>query len=327
MPTILLALEDRLAVATGPDRRIETSDALAGHAPRALAAAGGAIFCATHGHGVWRSADGGRSWSRTEQDGLRDARVTAIAADGDMVLCGTEPSAVWRSDDAGVSWHPLPPLTTLPSAPEWSFPPRPDTHHVRALLIDPYRPERCYVAVEAGALVRTLDGGATWIDRADGAPRDTHTLRLHPLDSGRLYAAAGDGYFESRDHGATWERPRNGLDHHYMWSVAAHPRHAELRVVSAAAGPRQAHDAASADARLYRRTRLSEWEPCAVGLPPAAGTTAYVLRNDPVEPDGFWLACNHGVYRSVNAGESWTRWPADWPAALARQRVADLLII
>ncbi|HWC16283.1 MAG TPA: hypothetical protein VG498_04685 [Terriglobales bacterium] len=36
----------------------------------------------------------------------------------------------------------------------------------------------------------------------------------------RLYSAAGDGYFESRDGGDTWQRFEKGLQHRYLWSIA-----------------------------------------------------------------------------------------------------------
>ena len=127
--------------------------------------------------------------------------VTAVRYDprSDVWWLGTEPTAVYRSPD-GESWGRLPDLTTLASSDEWSFPPRPHTHHVRWLEPDPVRDGRWYVAVEAGALIRTDDAGATWRDRVSGARRDTHELAVHP-ETGRLYCAAGDGYAESTDGG------------------------------------------------------------------------------------------------------------------------------
>lgn len=50
-------------------------------------------------------------------------------------------------------------LTKLPSASTWSFPPRPETHHVRWIGIDPHDAHHLYVAIEADVLVRSLDDG------------------------------------------------------------------------------------------------------------------------------------------------------------------------
>jgi hypothetical protein len=331
---LLVALEDCLVVARGHGSDWRVATRLDGRAPRSLAAAAQVILCGCRGHGVWRSTDAGERWSAAGDGALDDARVMAVAAGEDrsaggepriVAYCGTEPSAVWRSDDGGASWRRLDGLMELPSSAEWSFPPRPDTHHVRCIALDPELTDRLYVCIEAGALVRSTDGGATWHDRTAGGPRDTHALFVHPRDHGRLYSAAGDGYFESRDHGETWERPRDGLAHDYMWSVVAHPREPELRIVSAAAGPREAHDAARAESVVYRRSRMGEWNPCMEGLPEPLGTTAPVLASDPREPDRVWLASNRGVFVSHDFGIRWHALALDMPAELAAQRVKALL--
>src|SRR5437773_4016419 len=85
-----------------------------------------------------------------------------------------------------------------------SFPPRPQTHHVRWIEADVSVADRVFVAIEAGALVRTFDGGRIWRDRVRGGPYDTHTAMTHPFAPGRIYSAAGDGYYERTDAGRWW---------------------------------------------------------------------------------------------------------------------------
>src|SRR4051812_43917097 len=96
--------------------------------------------------------------------------MAASPVERDVLWVGTEPSEVWRSADAGTTWEQTSRLETLPSSSEWSFPPRPDTHHVRWIACHPLEPERLWVAIEAGALVSTIDGGRTWRDRVAGGP-------------------------------------------------------------------------------------------------------------------------------------------------------------
>jgi hypothetical protein len=97
----------------------------------------------------------------------------------EIVFAGTEPSAIFASDDACKAWHQLPTFLNLPSAAEWSFPPRPETHHVRYILPDPHIRSRLHVAIEAGALLRSEDGGKTWRDRISGA-QETRNPRGPP---------------------------------------------------------------------------------------------------------------------------------------------------
>jgi photosystem II stability/assembly factor-like uncharacterized protein len=288
------------------------------------------LYAGTLGAGLWRSADAGRTWSPVGGDLPHDV-VTAVAVDpterGAVLYAGTEPSTISRSDDGGDSWRPLPALLELPSADHWSFPPKPDTHHVRWIETDPHRPNKLYVAIEAGALVRSEDGGETWTDRVAGGPIDTHTLAAHPTASGRLYSAAGDGYFESRDGGDSWTRMMDGLRHRYLVSVAVDPAEPETVVVSAASGPHVAYSPANAEAYIYRKAAGAAFELAMDGLPAADGTVTSRLATAADEPGVFYAANNHGVFRSQDGGRSWRALPVDWPPEAFGGGVAALAVI
>src|SRR3989442_14589260 len=123
-------------------------------------------------------------------------------------------------------------LRALPSSQSWGFPPRPETHHVRWIETDPAVAKRVFVAIEAGALVRTLDGGLTWLDRGRGGPIDTHTAATHTMAPGRVYSAAGDGYFESDDAGESWLRQVVGSQARYLVGCAVGPTDSVNRIVA-----------------------------------------------------------------------------------------------
>jgi photosystem II stability/assembly factor-like uncharacterized protein len=299
-------------------------------------------FVGTVESGVHRTSDGGDTWERVAP-GIDD-RVTSLAVsahDPDTVWAGTEPSAVYRSTDGGDSWEPLPPLTDLPSESSWAFPPRPHTHHVRWLESDPHDPERLYVAIEAGALVRTADaltaaagdgadGTETWQDRPDGARYDNHTLATHPDAEGRLYTAAGDGYAQSEDGGDTWEYPQSDLDHGYVWGLAVPRSDPDTVVVSAASGARSAHSVSAAEAYVYRTTdagrgESTEWHRAMDGLPEPEGTVRSLL----AAAGGRVLFAlnNRGLYRSADAGAPWERVPLAWPDAYESQTPHGLAVV
>ena len=204
-------------------------------------------------------------------------------------------------------------LRALPSAGTWSFPPRPHTHHVRWIEADVSVADRVFVAIEAGALVRTFDGGRTWRDRAGGGPYDTHTAATHPLAPGRIYSAAGDGYFESTDAGDSWSSPDDGLKHLYLVSVAVDPADPDTVIVSATDGPGSAYSPHSAEAYVYRKTSLQRWELSMSGLPDANGTTASHFATHPGQPGVIYAANNRGLFRSDDAGRSWKALDLPWP--------------
>jgi len=266
----------------------------------------GRAWCGTHRSGVFRTDDGGTSWQSAGLAGRQITSVTASPADASVVWIGTEPSEVWRSADAGTTWEQTSDLETLRSSPEWSFPPRPDTHHVRWIACHPHDPERLWVAIEAGALVSTIDGGRTWRDRVPGGPWDTHELAVHPKAPEALRVSAGDGYFESDDGGGTWLSPRIGLEVGYLRSVAIDPDDPEIVIVSASSGPYSAYVAGRSDGRVYRRVGRGRWERVRDGWPEAPSTVAPLLCGGRIAGE-LWAADERGVHRSDDSGKSWHR--------------------
>jgi photosystem II stability/assembly factor-like uncharacterized protein len=266
----------------------------------------GRAWCGTHHGGVFRSDDGGRSWTPVGLEGRLIMAVAASAADPDLVWAGTEPSEVWRSRDAGTAWEQASRLATLSSSPGWSFPPKPQTHHVRWIACHPVAPTRLWVAIEAGALVSTIDGGGTWRDRVPGGPYDTHELAIHEKAPDTLRVSAGDGYFESHDAGATWRSPAAGLEVGYLRSVAIDPDDPAVVLVSASSGPHSAYVAGRSDGRLYRRVGDGSWERVRDGWPEPPATIAPLLCAGTTAGE-LWAADERGVHRSDDSGRRWRR--------------------
>jgi len=320
MSSLLIAAPERLLIARqAAGWSVETH--LDGSSPDCLAVDPHdptRLYCGTAGHGLYRSTDGGHTWSRAGP-GIPHAEISAVAVsptEGSrslgVVYAGTNPSSLYRSEDGGEKWQELSAMLSLPSASEWSFPPRPETHHVRWIEPDPKVKGRVYVAIEAGALVRTFDGGQTWSDRVSDGPYDTHTAATHPRLPGRVYSAAGDGYFLSEDAGDSWSGFDQGLRHHYLVGVGVDPVDPDTVLVSAASGPGLAYRSHRADATVYRRVGDDPFVPAMQGLPPARGTVASLFSTDP-QVGAIFAANNRGVFRSTDGGSSWTALDVDWP--------------
>lgn len=330
MTTLYAAFEDRvLRLSNGPGswrlRSILADsdvDALAAH-PEASER----VLVGTVGDGIHRSEDSGESWERVGA-GTVDDRVTTLASDPSnprRFYAGTEPSRVYVTADAGEIWTPLEGLTDLPSASNWAFPPRPSTHHVKWIEVAPDDPERFYVAIEAGALVRSFDGGETWEDRVPTGRRDTHTMTTHPDAPERAWAAAGDGFAVSDDRGDTWTYPQEGLDHRYCWSVAVDPADPERLLLSAATGPRTAHTAGAAESYVYRRTEGGPWEVAGNGLPHGDGMLRPLLAGGH-EAGEAYLVTNLGAWRTEDMGGRWEALDVAWPEELENQTIRGLAL-
>ncbi|MFN8512596.1 MAG: hypothetical protein U0841_08410 [Chloroflexia bacterium] len=205
------------------------------------------VYVGTFGDGVYRTLDGGTTWAQVG-DGIPHKRVLSVAispchrANGRLaVYVGTEPSNLYRSEDDGASWQALPALTELPSAPTWSFPPRPYTSRAsgsRRTTTIPALPRGDRVG-RRDALVRwwgDLGGSQAWfvprLARA-GDPREGSRSGVR---------GGGDGVALSVDGGDSWSPVDAGMDRHYSWGLRGRCCRSRPWYVSASYGARYAHD-------------------------------------------------------------------------------------
>ena len=158
------------------------------------------------------------------------------------------------------------------------------------------------VAIEAGAMLRTDDGGTSWQDRVASSPYDTHSLIADPTDSRHLVSAAGDGCFESHDGGASWEPLMAGLEQTYCWSVAVHPSSPETLLLSASEFASTAHNPRSAQSFIYSRVGQHAWQLSMDGLSSLSKARIPVIAAGNREPNAFYLAAEGRIYRSSNGG-------------------------
>jgi photosystem II stability/assembly factor-like uncharacterized protein len=110
------------------------------------------LFTAVGSAGVFRSADGGRSWNPA---GLEGRSVRDLVWLGPILYAATD-EGLFRSDDAGQKWVLATGLAARPAA-QLIFPLAPDSGL------------EAFLATEDG-IVHTADGGAHW--KAAGAPED-----------------------------------------------------------------------------------------------------------------------------------------------------------
>jgi hypothetical protein len=217
------------------------------------------VYVGTRGSGLWKSTDGGSHWENLNLPQSDVFSVAVSPADGSL-YAGCEPSRLWRSRDGGKNWTALDRMLQLPSAPTWSFPPRPWTSHVRWIAPHPKEADRLLVGIELGGVLLTEDGGESWHDQRPGSQRDVHALTWHPLEANRAYEAGGGGAAWSHDGGMTWQTVKEGSDRHYTWGLAVDPRDPDTWFISASTGPGPAHGGLNAQACIFRWRGDGPWQ-------------------------------------------------------------------
>jgi photosystem II stability/assembly factor-like uncharacterized protein len=274
----------------------------------------GRVYVGTFDNGLNSSGDAGGTW-RHDADALDDRRVMSVAvspshreAGISVAYAGTEPSNLYRSEDGARSWQRLPALRDLPSEPNWSFPPRPWTHHVSTIALHPTDPDRLAVGIELGGVMRSRDGGATWIDHNPRAHSDAHRLLTHPLAPDRLYETAGQGIARSPDGGDSWARLEDGLDRRYAWAQAIDPADPDLWYASVSRSAFAAHGPGDGQAHLWR-SRGDDWVAVDTwGDSPELRRMPYALTALLGQPDKLLVGLRGGTLLfSDDAGDSWTR--------------------
>jgi photosystem II stability/assembly factor-like uncharacterized protein len=308
------------------------------------------LYCGTYGRGLWRSLDAGENWepiaAPSAIEPLRDTVIpyphimsltvsTKKSEQGyGVVYAGTEPSALFYSEDGGDTWKELEGIQNLPSKLLWSYPPRPHTHHVHWIETNPSDTNQLFAAIEYGAFLRSLDEGKHWEDRKFNGPLDTHTFALHPKAPGRIYVAAGDGfhqpgrgYAESRDSGATWHYPNQGLHYQYLYTLAVDSGNPDIMLVGASENPITAHAPHQAHSTIFRKEREQPWEEVRNGLPPADGSIVPTLAAHPSKAGVFFALNNLGLFYSEDTGLTWNRLDISWKQKFKQQHPFVLVVI
>ena len=271
------------------------------------------VYVGTLDDSLHASDDDGETWHEA-WNGIEDRRIPTVSVSHShihnnmsVIYAGTEPSNLYRSEDGGKTWQLLPELRRLPSEPRWSFPPRPWTHHVSTIALHPTDPDSLFVGIELGGVMRTRDGGSTWIDHDPQAPSDTHQLLTHPLAPERVYEVAGQGIAVSSNRGESWRRVDSGLDRHYAWATAVDPADPDLWYASVSRSPSAAHGGADGQSHLFRSrgngwTAIDQW-----GEDVALRRMPYALATLPDQPGRLLVGLRGGsLLVGEDAGETWS---------------------
>jgi photosystem II stability/assembly factor-like uncharacterized protein len=277
------------------------------------------VYAGTRGNGILRSDDCGRSWNNA---GLNGRVVKALAVSRSapgVIYAGLKPPMLMVSRDSGTNWAEVEPFQKVRSR-WWRSPAESDLGaYIQGIALSPTDPNVIVVGIEAGAVLRTTDGGRTWEGHRPGALRDCHTITFHSTDGDWVYEAGGTGVGASfsRDGGRTWKQPGDGLDRHYGWACAADPARPEVWYVSASPTfawshrfQPPAHVDGQANAYIFRSAGGAPWQKLGGGLPQPLDHMAYGLITDPTAPGHLYAGLSNGeIWHSANYGDAWQKLP------------------
>jgi photosystem II stability/assembly factor-like uncharacterized protein len=185
------------------------------------------VYASSFGNGVWRSTDGGASFSRLS-GGPRTVDHAVVAADGALYVTSSDgsPNGVWRL--TGDDWQNVTP---------------PQRQYWHTVAVDPQNPSRIVAATDGGYLDQSADRGATWSGPAWGVTRQSPEIpwlawtkeeymsngdmRFDPAAPGTLWFAEGIGVWTTTVTpgmtSVTWTSRSVGIEQLVANAIAAPP--------------------------------------------------------------------------------------------------------
>lgn len=271
------------------------------------------VYAGTQGNGVLRSDDWGKTWQPAGMEGHIVKSIAVSSCEPGTIFAGTKPAQVFVTRNSGKQWEELSAFGRIFSRLFWFSPAeKPFTAYVQGIALSPTDPNVIVAGIEAGAVVRSTDGGKTWQDHRKGALRDCHSIRFHATNGDWVYEGGGTGAGAafSRDAGNTWTQVRQGLDRHYGWAVAADPVRPEVMYVSVSPSPMKAHSSDNAQAYIFRSVGGSAWEKLSGGLPQPLNHMPYALLTDTDAHGHLYVGLSNGdVWHTADYGDHWQQLP------------------
>ena len=257
------------------------------------------IYAAAGGDGIFRSADGGETWTRADPGrSVEKLEIdpwdshTLYAISGARLYRSVDRGSTWRDVAiGGLGWNGRQPTAFSASIPVWS------------VAVDPKEAGVVHAGHSGASVSTSRDGGATWTSSqfdyycSDFCAEAITTLALDPASPSTMYAGIDADYdypgfaelFKSTDGGKNWTQSDAGL---VLWSsvysIAVDPEDSKRILAGTSAGAYLSLDAGA----NWKKTSASVGR--ALVFDPWNRQVAYAG----TEKDG--------VLRSTDRGSTWS---------------------
>jgi photosystem II stability/assembly factor-like uncharacterized protein len=298
------------------------------------------LYVGTIGEGLWRSIDGGVSFTRA-CDGMfvecyvralavhpREPRVLYLGSEQGL-FCSHDGADNWRRVESPVNGQQVWSILLHPTAPElilvgvcparifrsgdagrtWTEPMArmmqgcPRIMHTRVTALCAADAQTVWAGVEIDGLQTSADAGTTWAPVGTGlSSQDIHALAFVPGRPNRLIATTNNDVNVSADGGATWQPLRLGkaLPLPYFRGLAQRPGQPEVLFLGNG-------DAPPGTTGLIARSLDGgiTWQE--THMPGRANSTIWNFAVHAADPNLVYASSVSGqVYRSTDGGTSWS---------------------
>lgn len=250
----------------------------------------------------------------------RTVGAVGIPSQPSVFFIGLNNGGVWKTDDYGRTWRPI-----FDEAP---------TGSVGDIAVSPSQPSVIYVGSGEGlhrpdlgvgdGIFKSTDGGATWAHVGLGDVQQVARLIVHPIDPDIVFVAGlghpygpneERGVFRTTDGGQTWDKVLYVNPNTGAIQVEFDPTNPQILFADLwehREGPWENAAFSGSHSGLYKSTDGgATWRRLTTGLPTAEqGLSRIGVGIAPSDPTRMYATVdareNGGIYRSDDAGESWS---------------------
>ena len=251
------------------------------------------IYAGTYGSGIYKSTDGGNSWTAINK-GLTSSLLLPIAYDdalwtntividptnNSIIHAGTDGDGAYKSTDGGQNWIAINNDGLTDSK-------------IFSLAVDPTNTSIIYAGTY-GVIIKSTDGGNKWTFCKGGLPNlYIISLAIGPANTSTIYAGSQGGVFKSIDAGDNWTAVNSGLTDSKIFSLAIDPKNPSI-IYAGTLGMKG----------MFKSTNGgNSWAPSNSGINIAA---IFSLAIDPSNTNIIYAGSLMFLYKSTDGGSSWT---------------------
>ena len=280
------------------------------------------VFASSYTGDVFRSGDGGASWSRAivaAEPTFGVAPAVAVKPGDSSILYVSVANGVRRSTDGGVTFPDF--FGGLPEyvmalrfaqgalfattsdgvfrsdddGSNWARAGTGTSGWTSTLLVDPVNPATMYVGTGSG-LSKTTDGGATWAPSSVGLTGGVSVIAADPGNPAHLHAISGNALFLSLDGGVTWGPGGSSPPYGSVMTLA----------IDAAATGRSVYAGTYGSGIVRAAVGTTTWSSASASVTDFRDRVVQSLAAHPSDPLVIQAGTRGGVLRTTDGGTTWT---------------------
>jgi len=258
-------------------------------------------------NGIYKSTDGGQSWSLVLKLGATMSAALAVDPTNENIVYTILAGSAWKTTDGGQTWR------------RFSWPNIEHVYYTHEMEVLPSNPNVLYTVTYLRGFMKSTDAGEHWTWSSVGIPYAIiSSLFVHPQDRNFVIAGSyGGGLNLSKDGGIHWERGYINTTVHHIYTIAVDPQNPNILYAGVSGGRLPtglAMQTAEVDSGVYKSVNGGKtWRKISEGLvgdqeriPEGGALQVYFIAVDPVDTNILYAGTTvNGIFKSEDGGESW----------------------